>query len=143
MYQTRFYPSDSREQQRNNLIPGTVVDRGITGEKTFDFYMCAHEGLMGTSRPAHYVVLKDENRFSADMLQRLIHNLCYTFGRATRSVSLCPPAYYADILCERGRSYLHEIMKGGVDAASSGGSQAAEAPVIRIHDRLEGRMFYI
>jgi hypothetical protein len=32
----------------------------------------------GTSRPAHYHVLLDENRFSADALQTLNYNLCYT-----------------------------------------------------------------
>lgn len=35
------------------------------------------------------------------------------FARATRAVSICPPAYYADLLCERGRSYLHGVLKGG------------------------------
>lgn len=32
----------------------------------------------GTSRPAHYHVLWDENNFSADGLQSLTNNLCYT-----------------------------------------------------------------
>jgi eukaryotic translation initiation factor 2C len=57
-------------------------------------------------------VLKDENKLGADQLQNLTHNLCYTFARATRAVSICPPAYYADILCERGRAYLHSVLKG-------------------------------
>lgn len=34
--------------------------------------------LQGTSRPAHYHVLWDENNFSADGLQSLTNNLCYT-----------------------------------------------------------------
>jgi len=34
--------------------------------------------LQGTSRPAHYHVLYDENHFSADALQMLTNNLCYT-----------------------------------------------------------------
>jgi hypothetical protein len=33
----------------------------------------------GTSRPAHYHVLWDENKFSADSLQSLTNNLCYTY----------------------------------------------------------------
>ena len=32
----------------------------------------------GTSRPAHYHVLWDENKFTADGLQSLTNNLCYT-----------------------------------------------------------------
>jgi hypothetical protein len=32
----------------------------------------------GTSRPVHYHVLWDENKFTADGLQTLTNNLCYT-----------------------------------------------------------------
>lgn len=113
-HHTRFYPSQEADTdgRTGNPMPGTVVDRGVTGEKLFDFFLLAHQGLQGTSKPAHYVVIKDEIRLGADQLQSLTHNLCYTFARATRSVSICPPAYYADLLCERGRSYLHSVLKG-------------------------------
>lgn len=37
------------------------------------------------------------------------HDLCYLFGRASSAVSVCPPAYYADLVCERGRNYLYKI----------------------------------
>lgn len=33
----------------------------------------------GTSRPAHYHVLWDENNFTADGMQSLTNNLCYTY----------------------------------------------------------------
>jgi len=64
--------------------------------------------------PAHYVVIKDDSKLGADQLQSLTHFLCYAFAHATRSVSICPPAYYADLLCERGRAYLHSRLKGDV-----------------------------
>ncbi|KAJ4371250.1 hypothetical protein N0V83_004467 [Neocucurbitaria cava] len=113
-HHTRFYPTklEDTDGRTGNPKPGTIVDRGVTGEKLFDFFLLAHQGLQGTSKPAHYVVLRDDNKFGADQLQSLTHNLCYTFARATRSVSICPPAYYADLLCERGRSYLHGVLKG-------------------------------
>lgn len=113
-HHTRFYPTkaEDADDRTGNPKPGTIVDRGVTGEKLFDFFLLAHQGLQGTSKPAHYVVIKDDNKFGADQLQGLTHNLCYTFARATRSVSICPPAYYADLLCERGRSYLQGVLKG-------------------------------
>lgn len=113
-HHTRFYPThvNDTDGKTGNPMPGTVVDRGVTGEKLFDFFLLAHQGLQGTSKPAHYVVIKDDIKLGADQLQSLTHNLCYTFARATRSVSICPPAYYADLLCERGRSYLHSVLKG-------------------------------
>ena len=113
-HHTRFYPTNEADTdgKTGNPMPGTVVDRGVTGEKLFDFFLLAHQGLQGTSKPAHYVVIKDDIKLGADQLQSLTHSLCYTFARATRSVSICPPAYYADLLCERGRSYLHSVLKG-------------------------------
>lgn len=36
------------------------------------------------------------------------HDLCYMFGRASRSVSVAPPARYADLACERGKLYLYK-----------------------------------
>jgi len=113
-HHTRFYPTkmEDTDGKTGNPQPGTIVDRAVTGEKLFDFFLLAHQGLQGTSKPAHYVVIKDDIKLGADQLQSLTHNLCYTFARATRSVSICPPAYYADILCERGRSYLQGVLKG-------------------------------
>lgn len=140
-HHTRFYPTAMKDadSKNGNPVPGTVVDRGVTGERLFDFFLLAHQGLQGTSKPAHYVVIKDENKLGADQLQKLTHNLCYTFGRATRSVSICPPAYYADILCERGRSYLHNVLKG------DGGTQFNRQShwTSGVHPNLQGTMFYL
>ena len=69
-------------------------------------------GLQGTARSAHYIVTHDEIGLNADSLQKLVHNLSYLFARATKAVSYVPPAYYADILCERGRCYLQNLLAG-------------------------------
>jgi hypothetical protein len=42
----------------------------------------------------------------ADVLEALMQSIYYTYGRATKAVSLCTPAYYADVVCERVRYYL-------------------------------------
>jgi hypothetical protein len=120
-HHTRFYPTkeEDTDGKTGNPQPGTIVDRHVTGEKLFDFFLLAHQGLQGTSKPAHYIVLKDDIKLGADQVQNLTHNLCYTFARATRSVSICPPAYYADLLCERGRSYLQGVLKGDGSTAFS------------------------
>lgn len=48
-------------------------------------------------------MLYDENKFTADSLQELTYRLCYIYGRATRAVSIVPPAYYADLVAARAR----------------------------------------
>lgn len=45
----------------------------------------------------------DENNFTPDSLQELTYRLCYIYGRATRAVSIVPPAYYADLVAARAR----------------------------------------
>ncbi|KAF2800170.1 Piwi-domain-containing protein [Melanomma pulvis-pyrius CBS 109.77] len=139
-HHTRFYNTVGQDSdgRTGNPKPGTVVDRGITGEKQFDFYLMAHQGLQGTAKPAHYVVIKDENKFAADELQNLTHNLCYTFARATRAVSICPPAYYADLVCERGRSYLHSTLKGKGEVEFKHTTWRKD-----VHPRLAETMFYV
>ena len=46
---TRFYPTDEKQADpKGNPKPGTVVDRAITMEQGFDFYLQAHAPLTGT-----------------------------------------------------------------------------------------------
>ena len=72
-HHTRLFCADSREQsgRSGNIPAGTTVDIGITHPTEFDFYLCSHQGIQGTSRPSHYHVLWDDNRFDADELQQV------------------------------------------------------------------------
>ncbi|CAO3703942.1 unnamed protein product [Rhizopus stolonifer] len=103
-HHARFFPVEQRDADRTgNCMPGTVVDTNIVHPFEFDFYLQSHAGLQGTSRPTHYHVLHDENRFTPDALQELTYRMCYIYGRATRAVSLVPAVYYADLIAARGR----------------------------------------
>ena len=83
-----------------------TVDTDITSPFQFDWYTQSHASLLGTGRSAHYTVLVDENKMSADVLQGLVFNLCFTYARCTRSVSYATPAYYADRVCTRAQLLL-------------------------------------
>ncbi|KAK1270094.1 Protein argonaute 1C [Acorus gramineus] len=109
-HHTRLFPKNQggphTTGRNENILPGTVVDREICHPTEFDFYLCSHAGIKGTSRPVHYHVLYDENGFTADALQVFTYYLCYTCARCTRSVSLVPPAYYAHLVAFRARYYI-------------------------------------
>jgi len=65
-HHVRFFPTGSgpNEQDKSgNCLAGTVVDQVVAHPTEFDFYLQSHGGLLGTSRPAHYNVLFDENGF--------------------------------------------------------------------------------
>ncbi|OTB10649.1 hypothetical protein K445DRAFT_322772 [Daldinia sp. EC12] len=170
-HHTRFYPTKEGDADRSgNTKPGTVVDRGVTEARSWDFFLQAHAALQGTARPGHYFVVIDEifrQRYGAaggkakgpgpaknvaDELQDLTQSMCYVFGRATKAVSYCTPAYYADILCERARGYLHNVFDSPDNSAaptvagSTSGAGAGTGPNqqdVRIHPKLENSMFYL
>ena len=84
-HHARLFVENSMDGDRSgNVKPGTVVDNVITHPAQFDFYLVSHAGIQGTSRPTHYHVLWDENRFTSDVLQDLTYRLCYTFARCNR-----------------------------------------------------------
>ncbi|KAF9732031.1 hypothetical protein PMIN06_000183 [Paraphaeosphaeria minitans] len=164
-HKTRFYPTTEQDCDRSgNTKPGTVVDRGVTEARNWDFFLQAHAALQGTARPCHYYIVHDEifrqiyakqipppSQNIADIVEDLTHNMCYLFGRATKAVSLCPPAYYADLACERARCYLANLFDSPAPSTApsqAGGSTApgrvaATADDVQIHPNLKDTMFYI
>lgn len=94
-HNTRFFGRNGDVDRSGNLPSGLVVDRSVTHPYAFDFFLQAHQGRVGTARPTHYICLLDETSVTPDDLQRLVHNLCYTFARCTKSVSLVPVCYIA------------------------------------------------
>ncbi|KAF4414841.1 hypothetical protein FACUT_13926 [Fusarium acutatum] len=111
-HQTRFYPTSKENamDKNRNIQNGTVVDRGITEARYWDFYLTAHASIKGTARPAHYTVLLDEvfrakfKNEAANELEKFTHELCYLFGRATKAVRICPPPRLLRRHCLHSRS---------------------------------------
>uniref|UniRef100_A0A0N5CFL0 Protein argonaute-1 n=1 Tax=Strongyloides papillosus TaxID=174720 RepID=A0A0N5CFL0_STREA len=148
-HHTRLFVRDKEEQvgRAQNIPPGTIVDGGITHPTEFDFYLCSHAGIQGTSRPSHYHVLWDDNNLKADEVQLLTYQLCHTYVRCTRTISIPAPAYYAYLVAFRARYHLvdHERDSGE-------GSQPSEASLdtnmsnmtrsIRVHPDISKVMYF-
>ncbi|KAM7269483.1 hypothetical protein ACFE04_024980 [Oxalis oulophora] len=144
-HHTRLFTNEADLNQygNENIPPGTVVDTVITHPKEFDFFLCSHWGVKGTSRPTHYHILWDENEFTSDELQKLVYNLCYTFVRCTKPVSLVPPAYYAHLAAYRGRLYLerYESVTRSVSTISRSSPPRAK-PLPKLSEKVRKLMFY-
>ncbi|KAJ4977626.1 hypothetical protein NE237_008406 [Protea cynaroides] len=148
-HHTRLFPADHKNSsltdRSGNILPGTVVDTKICHPTEHDFYLCSHAGIQGTSRPTHYHVLFDENHFRADDLQALTNNLCYTYARCTRSVSVVPPAYYAHLAAFRARYYAEDDASDGSTSAGGRNTRGGNVEVRRlpqIHGDVKEVMFY-
>ncbi|KAK9133191.1 hypothetical protein Scep_012719 [Stephania cephalantha] len=128
----------------NNVPPGTVVDTKVVHPRNYDFYMCAHAGMLGTSRPVHYHVLLNEIGFSPDELQKLVHDLSYVYQRSTSAVSLVAPICYAHLAAQQ----VSQFIKFGDSSDSSSGRGFTSAGDIiypelpRLHENVRSSMFF-
>jgi hypothetical protein len=77
---------------------------------------------------------------AADKLEELTHSMCYAYGRATKAVSICPPAYYADLICTRARVHKSELFE---DDRSDTNPRNAEVKGRTVHTNLANTMYYI
>lgn len=60
-HNTRFYPTNATPGDRlGNPSNGTLVDRAVTMHRGWDFFLQAHTCILGTAKPAHYVVIHNE-----------------------------------------------------------------------------------
>ncbi|OTA85831.1 hypothetical protein M434DRAFT_376742, partial [Hypoxylon sp. CO27-5] len=149
-HHTRFYT-----MKNENPTPGTIVDHGVTDVFYWDFFLQPHKPLRGAARPTHYFVVHDqifrkkygkEGGKAADKLETFTHNLCFIFGRTTGAVSICTPAYYADIACTRARCYVADADSNSRASKAQTGSKKNEpagSEGLLVHPNLKDSMFYI
>ncbi|KAL6594271.1 hypothetical protein ACP70R_048464 [Stipagrostis hirtigluma subsp. patula] len=140
-HHTKLFQADSPD----NVPPGTVVDSGIVHPRQYDFYMCAHAGPIGTSRPTHYHVLLDEIGFSADDLQKLVLSLSYVYQRSTTAISVVAPICYAHLAAAQMGQFMKfeefaETSSGSGVHSSSSSAAIPELP--RLHDDVCSSMFF-
>ncbi|XP_045829694.1 protein argonaute PNH1-like [Trifolium pratense] len=145
-HHTRLFPNNHNDRnstdRSGNILPGTVVDSKICHPTEFDFYLCSHAGIQGTSKPAHYSVIWDDNNFSADEIQSLTNNLCYTYARCTRSVSVVPPVYYAHLAAYRARFYMEPDVHENVKSEVTRSKVESVRPLPALKEKVKKVMFY-
>lgn len=114
----RFFPE--KGDKFGNALPGTLVEKEVTHPFMFDFYLCSHVAIQGTSRPVHYHVIMDEANLSANDLQRMIYHQCYSYARSTTPVSLHPAVYYAHLASNRARAHENIATSEGFRSGPKG-----------------------
>ncbi|CAN4111345.1 unnamed protein product [Withania somnifera] len=140
-HHTKFFQTNSPE----NVPPGTVIDNAVCHPMTNDFYMCAHAGPIGTSRPTHYHVLHDEIGFSADDMQELVHSLSYVYQRSTTAISVVAPICYAHLAAAQMAQFvkfdeLSETSSSHGGVTTSGSVLVPTLP--KLHKNVRSSMFF-
>ncbi|KAK7690109.1 hypothetical protein QCA50_006757 [Cerrena zonata] len=104
-HHVRFFPMQGQPTNKSgNCPPGLVIDSELGSGN--DFYLQSHSGLIGTSRPSHYIVLRNDMSWTPRQIQELCYYLCHVYASATRSVSIPAPVYYADVCMINVNIYL-------------------------------------
>lgn len=149
-HHTRFFAENPRDQRgkSKNIPAGTIVDKQVCHPFEFDWYLCSHAGIQGTSKPAHYHVLYDDSNFKSDELQILTNQLCHTYVRCARAVSIPAPVYYAHHVAFRARYHLKEVDRGSSEGSTASGGEGVTLEkeelirAVRIHDKLSSTMYF-
>ncbi|KRY07043.1 Protein argonaute-2, partial [Trichinella spiralis] len=95
------YDKAAARGRGKNIPAGTVIDRVVTSPDEYDFFLCSHHGIQGTSTPTRYYVLFDESNMDVNAMQLIAYYLCHIYGRCARSVSIPAPVYFAHLVCAR------------------------------------------
>lgn len=149
-HHTRFMPVNPKDGVGRplNIPPGTTVDTVVTHPVDFDFFLCSHAGIQGTSRPAHYYVVYDDTNFTSDELQKLSYYLCHTYARCTKSVSIPAPVYYAHLAAFRAKEHIASAcnVSSGSSFSSEGGDSATTDDYVRavsVCQDLQNTMYFV
>ncbi|KAI1299311.1 Protein argonaute-2 [Halotydeus destructor] len=145
------FPEDGVGRMKN-VPAGTVVDTTITHPRDFDGFLCSHEGIQGTSKPAHYYVIRDDAQIGADELWTTTFYLTHTYAKCTRNISIPTPVQYAHLAAARAREYLKSANvtppRIHRDATEEQKEEAIAAHVtemnglVQVHDELKTKLYY-
>ena len=89
-HHTRIRPQFEEDGvgRMSNVPAGTTCDTTITQFRDFDYFLASHEGIQGTTKPSHYYVIRDDNKFSPDDMFDMTFYLAHTYAKCSRSISV-------------------------------------------------------
>ena len=70
------------------------MDRVITNQDKYDFYLNSTESRQGTCSSTHYTVLYDDTELSASQIYKLTYYLTFLSYNTTKSIRIPAPLYF-------------------------------------------------
>ncbi|KAL9241081.1 hypothetical protein vseg_015231 [Gypsophila vaccaria] len=140
-HHTKFFQKGSPD----NVPPGTIIDNQVCHPRTYDFYLCAQAGMIGTTRPTHYHVLLDEVGFSPDDLQELVHSLSYVYQRSTTAISVVAPVCYAHLAATQIGQWMKFDDASDTTSSHGGVTAPGSVPVPqlpKLQENVSSSMFF-
>ena len=92
----------------SNVPVGTLVDRVITNQDKYDFYLNSAQSAQGTCSSTHYTVLYDDTELDANQIYKLTFYLTFLSYNTTKSIRVPSPLYFVT----RRNRFTIEHLKG-------------------------------
>ena len=93
-----------------NIPVGTLVDRIITNQDKYDFYLNSADSKQGTCSSTHYTVLYDDTELNASQIYKLTYYLTFLSYNTTKSIRVPAPLYFVT----RRNQFTIQHLKGEV-----------------------------
>jgi aubergine-like protein len=101
----RFYMRNNNTF--TNPPPGTAIDRIVTRQGRFDFYLISQSTRNGTVAPTYYNIIHDESNMAPELHQMLAYKLSLMYYNWSGSVRVPAPCQYAHKLAALCGEHLH------------------------------------
>jgi eukaryotic translation initiation factor 2C len=97
-------------------------------------------------------VLRDDNKLTADEMQKLSYYLCFTYARCIKPISIPTPVMYAHLAAYRSKLHIvaQNIETEGSERGETGEQREERESIIaailndrvRVSDELRARLYY-
>ena len=77
-----------------NIPTGTLIDKVITSQDKYDFYLNSASAIQGTCSSTHYIVLYDDTSLTASQIYKLTYYLSFLSYNTTKSIRVPAPLYF-------------------------------------------------
>ena len=77
-----------------NIPTGTLIDKVITSQDKYDFYLNSASAIQGTCSSTHYIVLYDDTTLTASQIYKLTYHLSFLSYNTTKSIRVPSPLYF-------------------------------------------------
>lgn len=86
--------------QYHSAPAGSVIDTVVVSPNWFNYFInCCDPPPKATSRPTHFLVVRDDMGWSSDDLQTLSHQLCYTYPNWQGPIRVPSMVMFAHKIC--------------------------------------------
>ena len=97
--------------------------------------------IKGTSRPAKYIVLRNDHGLSADEKHKLAYYMCYAYCRCPTPISIPIPTKYADLAAYRTKQHTNQVERNILEQARRGETEDQKRErEQRMIEKLNGRI---